>query len=504
MLVIEVEFLTGVSVAASPYCREQAEWPPHPDRVFQALVAAWGRNAPPDDKERLALEWLEQLDADDLAVFAPSQKHRDVATVYVPPNDAATSGRTGARAPKELDAALRVVPEFRKNRQPRSFPAVLPSSKTMQVHYQWRLDEKQIRQFAKHRQCLETLAREVHYLGHSHTLVRMAVLDHLPNHATSDCDLRGTALRVAHPGRLKHLCDQFAKFQRNPIQAFRPRPSLDQRVVAPHDNGKLPQTVFDGTTPTVLVDAGGFVPALPAFPLVAKRLRDALLGCVPKGSPVPAVLSGHDAQRRPSTEPHMAIVPLADVGWAHSQGRLMGIAILWPRQTSPADRQIAISALTGFLRTESHTCGLLHFGAQGSWTLALNPDSERASCRFTRYLGPSRRWATVLPMVLDRYPKAKPGEELASIVAQSCVNIGLPKEAVEGLDVEVHKHATVRAAPSAPEVARCLPEDSPHRGRPLVHLVLTFAAPVRGPLILGAGRYRGLGLCLPLYGEDAK
>jgi len=31
-----------------------------------------------------------------------------------------------------------------------------------------------------------------------------------------------------------------------------------------------------------------------------------------------------------------------------------------------------------------------------------------------------------------------------------------------------------------------------------VHADIQFAAPVRGPLLLGAGRYFGLGLCLPV------
>jgi CRISPR-associated protein Csb2 len=33
-----------------------------------------------------------------------------------------------------------------------------------------------------------------------------------------------------------------------------------------------------------------------------------------------------------------------------------------------------------------------------------------------------------------------------------------------------------------------------------VHAVLRFARPVAGPLVLGRGRYRGLGLFLPLEG----
>lgn len=125
MLAIEVEFLTGVSVAASPYRREQAEWPPHPDRLFQALAAAWGRNDPPDKDERGALEWFETLDADGLLVTAPTAHRRDVATVYVPPNDARTVGKVGGNAPSRVTTAIQALPEFRKNRQPRAFPAVV-------------------------------------------------------------------------------------------------------------------------------------------------------------------------------------------------------------------------------------------------------------------------------------------------------------------------------------------------------------------------------------------
>ncbi len=42
MLVIAWQYLTGRSVATDFADRQAAEWPPHPDRVFQALVAAWG------------------------------------------------------------------------------------------------------------------------------------------------------------------------------------------------------------------------------------------------------------------------------------------------------------------------------------------------------------------------------------------------------------------------------------------------------------------------------
>ncbi|MDA8061229.1 MAG: type I-U CRISPR-associated protein Csb2, partial [Actinomycetota bacterium] len=57
-LVVEIELLTGRYEAAGSADREAAEWPPHPARVFCALVA--GARSPEDHD---ALRWLEALPA---------------------------------------------------------------------------------------------------------------------------------------------------------------------------------------------------------------------------------------------------------------------------------------------------------------------------------------------------------------------------------------------------------------------------------------------------------
>jgi CRISPR-associated protein Csb2 len=496
MLALEVEFLTGVSVAATPNRREEPEWPPHPDRLFQALVAAWGRDENPDDGERAALEWLEELPIEGLVISAPIGYRRDVASVYVPPNDSRTVGKPGDKLPRDLTAAIRVLPEARKNRQPRAFPAVVPAADPPLVRYIWRKADD----LSKHRDALVRLAAEVTYVGHSHSLVRVAVIDgddgsEMVNHAWSGG--QPVALRMPHKNRLRHLSHQYERSKTGP-RIVRPNPSLAIKRVDAQSRPEPASTLFDSENIIVLADDGGFVPALAAFPLVAKRLRDALLKLAPEGAPIPALLSGHDVNRRPTSEPHLAMLPLADVGWNYSQGRLMGVALAWPRQVAEADRKAALKAIAAFLHSESTNAALLHFGRDGSWRLVLAADPERASLRFERYARVARRWGTVLPMVLDRHPKDKPGEELATIIATACINGGLPADAVEGLEIEIHKYSPLRAAPSAREVEQTLADDSPYRGRPLRHVVLAFSRPIRGPLIIGAGRYRGLGLCLPL------
>ncbi|HET6493770.1 MAG TPA: type I-U CRISPR-associated protein Csb2, partial [Thermoleophilia bacterium] len=456
------------------------EWPPHPDRLFQALAAAWGRNEKPLEDERAALEWLEQLDAQEVRVSAPHAHTRDTARVYVPPNDARTTN--------DPERSVRVVPELRMNRQPRGFPAVLPAAEPPVVRYIWRQADGS----DEHRAALSRLAGEVTYLGHSHTLVRVALVE---GDAEGDewdhawVGGRPTALRMPHAGRLAHLIDCQQR-------AVRPNPSLALQSFASPPGAVMPHTLFDPDSVIVLADEGGFVPALDVFPLVAKRFRDALLKTAEQnGQPIPTLLSGHDPDGSPAGSPHMAVVPLADVGWSYSRGRLMGLALLWPRTAAEAEHSAALQVLATFLREGG---GELHFGRSGSWRIGLEPASDRASLRVERYARASRRWGTVLPVVLDRYPKNKPGADLAAICVQACLNLGLPEQSVDGLSIEVHAHSPIAGAPSVRAVAEALAKDSPYRGRPMRHMALTFAEPIRGPLVLGAGRYRGLGLCLPL------
>jgi CRISPR-associated protein Csb2 len=62
MLVLRVNLLTG-RVYSSRFedgdLKESVEWPPHPSRLFSAMVAAWGECGA-DEESISALLWLEQ------------------------------------------------------------------------------------------------------------------------------------------------------------------------------------------------------------------------------------------------------------------------------------------------------------------------------------------------------------------------------------------------------------------------------------------------------------
>ncbi len=89
MIAIEVMLLTGRYVATAHHDRREHEWPPHPARLFSALVATWADAEVPDAGERRALEWLERQDAPAIA----ASRFEDVAvrrpvSHFVPVNDA--------------------------------------------------------------------------------------------------------------------------------------------------------------------------------------------------------------------------------------------------------------------------------------------------------------------------------------------------------------------------------------------------------------------------------
>src|SRR5690348_17446900 len=85
MLALEVEFLLGRYVASDFRNREQAEWPPHPSRLFSALVAA-AYESGLGESAHAALLWLEAQPSPCLCADVHPRPQTPV-TVFVPIND---------------------------------------------------------------------------------------------------------------------------------------------------------------------------------------------------------------------------------------------------------------------------------------------------------------------------------------------------------------------------------------------------------------------------------
>lgn len=110
------------------------------------------------------------------------------------------------------------------------------------------------------------------------------------------------------------------------------------------------------------------------------------------------------------------------------------------------------------------------------------------------------RWATVAPVVFDKHAKAKDlaerGLELEAMIKEGCVRIGLPEPAQVTI-TPVSVHLGVPPSHAFPRLKRKDGSDRRH-----AHAILDFDEPVRGPIALCAGRYRGYGFCRPLRGGE--
>ena len=254
----------------------------------------------------------------------------------------------------------------------------------------------------------------------------------------------------------------------------------------------------------VLADAGGQVPGLCDFAHVAQALRDALMSRW--GGPVPELISGHAGDGKPSRTPHLAIVPLADVGLPDSDGRLLGVGLVLPQAADNSEIAWKLRAmLLGDAAVTAAPELRLVFGANGVWRLQADPTPRRAMLRAERYLTPSTRWSSVTPVIYDRFPERTRGDEAEEIVANSCVNAGLPRpaqlelmaqSAIEGATPTLDDGMSFGAKPwSFP--ARRDGSAHPLNARLKMNVRLTFSEPVAGPVLIGAGRFSGLGLCLP-------
>lgn len=484
MFALEVEYLTGRAVATARHKREEAEWPPHPGRLFSALVDAAFQAVSIDGSElpdgvRKALEWLERLDPPALAVS--EAQRRDVVPAFVPVNDASAPDMKAGKAPSagQIADALAVLPDSR-GKQPRFFPTVIPDCPL--VHFVW----ENAPDVAIHRPALERLAECVTYLGHSSSLVRVAVSDtHGALTYKPDANGRHT-LRVPGRGRLADLISHYRR-------GARPSPGL-YAAYAKLDGVAKPPAIVEAVSvfgDVIVCEIDGpFLPLTGATKFL-NAVRDAVIRATDaEGQVVKELVSGHTADGGRSREEHVAYIPLANVAFnRYSDGKVMGFGLVLPRELTrfSAERRALLRAVAGVEE--------IGFGGH-SWRVALPAENVPKSLQTWTYSGPSRVWATVTPILCDHFPKDKDGERIEDIIAGSVERVVGVRPVRIGVD-KVSRQLGVPPSHEFPN--RRKPDDQPrHR----VHAIIEFDRDVRGPLIVGAGRYHGMGLFRKLEGRQ--
>lgn len=546
MFVLGIDFITGVAVMTDTASREKAEWPPHPARVFMALVAAHYESKPlaedgPEAElawagERAALEWLEGQGAPQMSW--PEASHRDVVKVYVPVNDAGVPQNPARVKESEIRAALGVMPDQR-SRQERTFPALHVGGEGLgrHVYLRWPKAEPAAEILA----ALTGLAHKVTRIGHSSSLTLVWVSEtgdtpapaYEPN-AKVNKTSRGVQLRIPAPGFLAELdqCfnageidtffdlseavatstrvaksqakaaleERFGKKASVPVR-LRPSPRRTAHYSRVDEaQALIVPSSFDSEL-LVLTKQEGPVLGLESTAALTAALR----GCLLKDAEgKPEWFTGHSAPGVPSTGGHMALVPLAYVGAEHADGHVLGLAVAFPRAVSAAERAACLRGRL-FGPSGDDLEPKLQMGNLGTWTLRREERSiPPLALRSATWCEPSSVWASVTPVVLDRHPKhnqqterAQWRDEVAASIAQSCKRQGLPKPEL----IDVDKTSWHRGAPRSqpgPNGMPWLPWKEGAAPRQQVHAIIHFPCEVQGPLLLGAGRFRGYGLCKPL------
>lgn len=469
MFAIAWQYLTGRAVAAAYDDRSRAEWPPHPDRVFQALVAAWGERGC-DADERQALEWIER--AGPPLIAAPDDVTTiDPPAVFVPMNDKLT--------PKQ--PALRVLKE-------RRFPAAVAGDAPCALVWP---DQD----CGPHRPALEHLAQAMTYVGHSSALVRGWLEPSPPPprwRPVDDSDAE-RHLRVPEPGRLAVLIQDFVDGNQG---WQRPTPGAWSGY-APVGGPRAHRGVLSGRL-LVLRRCGGAIPGLGQTLALSAALRSLLVRNA-SGRALELV-SGHTPAGSHLEGPHVAYLPLAFIDADHADGHLLGLGLLLPRDTTPADELAVQAALASALDGDT---GTLVLKLPDRRTCDFLPEDRTApplALRAWRWTQSARTFATATPVVLDQQPTRRHPDRdgfAAEVVARACARASLPAPA----EVRITDAAALRGVPHAAAFAPLPTKQG--GGRRHVHVWLRFDEPVRGPLVLGAGRYRGYGLFVPPAGEEA-
>lgn len=514
-LLITVRFHDGRYHGKTRDCGD--EWPPSPARLFQALVAGAARGLL-NDVDEAGLIWLERLDAPVVAV--PSEKPGQPFSHYLPNNDLDAVGGDTRKIGRIRSAV--------KQMRPRIFDATVP------FLYAWSYEpDDATNAYAK---AVAHMAERLYQLGRG---VDMAwavgeVVDlvecerRLETYAGAiyrPCDSgEGTALDCPESGSLNSLCERhranghrFTKTKKGTL-LFTQAPKPRFRSVS--YNSSISRLLFDLRN---TVKAGSPFAPWPLARIVELVLRirgrvDAegtpqcgaawnLWDKLPdKRSEITSVLIGRNATEADKHR-RVRILPLPSIGHVHVSRDVRRVAVEVPPNCPLRVDDIAW-AFSGLEIASSidETTGELHSNTQ------LVPAEDRSILEHYG-LGSSesaRVWRSVTPLVLSE-ETGRRRIEPARLRAEAK---GGPERLAEyqraaGAVMHALRHAGVRASVASVRVQREPFEAKGSRAElfspgtrfakaRLWHAVISFTTPVQGPLVLGDGRYAGLGLMRPV------
>ena len=465
MLAISVEFLHGTfrgdpDGTANTGLLIRGEWPPSPARLFAALVAADGTREKCGVTDGAELAWFEQLPPP-VILADPSVCHQRLVPRYVVQHESTASKSTTqeyvGRSSQLVRPGVRVAP-----RSPfvvYSWKAASPPPATLDG--------------------LRRRAARVGYVGAADSPVRLRVATRMPASAPADDafvpDPRGDAIiNVTETGDLGVLDRMYDTWRERGAPVTRQQfPGL--RHGRPYRTPSAAETLDRGEV-VAWLRLGAAVSGRRVSTVTA-LFKEAVLSQHQRihGEP-PPVLHGHGFNGGGYDIARYLALP--DVGYRWSQGRIHGLALWVPPgcdlivHRRVRDAAFAIRRLTGR-------------GVDVSVVPREDEDRPRAA-HPSRWLRRSRRWATAFPAIHER----RRSLDLVEL-ARWCRHAGVSEP------VAFRSGRTPLVA-GAVDLA---PVEVNRPGRPALpysHVELRFAQAVPGPIVVGSGRQRGFGLCVPL------
>ena len=464
MLAVEVEFLLG-TYRADPSGdaitdEGRGEWPPAPARLLPALIAADGESS------ATAAELEAFAEAGPPVIYAdpgPPSQPLHGRYVVVNENKRKTHQEYLARTGQLVRPGVRMAP--RDRRVTFLYPGFDPDGMVLAA-LRWR-------------------AARIGYLGCADSPVAVTVnrVGEPPEGPAFVPDPNGSVLVNTHTaGHLNAWCAAYRAWAERGISR-RQFPALrHQTSYRPPDLDLDPET--DGGRVVAWVAFGSSVHGrrVAAVAHAFKRAAYSQYREAHGGLP-PAWFHGHGLSETGGEWQLARFLPLPSVGSPYADGRIHGLAVWVPPGVDDLEaRRVAES-----VRSVTHLAGMTE-----RLVVADQRDTRRGvwATNRSRWSGPSRQWATAFPAVSDRHgPVRLVG---AADVARWCRQAGLPQPVAARVSRKPLLSGAVDL--SRPETAR----PGHKQTRPWAHVEMYFAQEVRGPVVVGAARSYGLGLCAPV------
>ncbi len=468
------------------------EWPPSPFRLFQALIAGALAGAPRARAEELApaCSWFEGLPPPLIAV-PPARKGRR-SDLWVPNNDLDAVGGDPRRVDK-IRTAKRVAPQLFAPDAPFLYLWPLageveePAAATVTVM------AEQLYQFGRG---IDMAYARAEVIPADAAQARIAAY-HGAVHRPAAQGEGGMALRCPTAGSFASLLRRHcARRTRLRDGHLTQAPPARFRTVA---YAALPiRLLFD------LMEGEGRprfarIPQTRAACLVEQvreRLQAILTHMLGDPPLVARVVVGRGAGEADKAQ-RLRIIPLPSIGFEHADRAIRRVLIEVPPDCPIPAREIERAA------------GAVHLGADqdGAIIDAARPQLVRASDdEMLRHYGtggkarPARVWRTVSPAVLPAHrPHGRTrGAERAAGEAQAAHAV---RQALRHAGiVDYVETIAVQREPFERRGERADAFVPPARlaNRSLHHVEISFRTPREGPLLIGDGRYVGLGVMAPI------